>query len=486
MVRRAALVGLAIVLAGCKGAFSGHEDVVARAGDQELTVERIATMLAPAKQVPLRREVLDRVAELWVDYQLLAQSVARGDSLTDSATIAQAAWPLIAQSLANQLHDSLVANVTPTAAQVDSAYNAGDYRYVSHILVRVQGDTTGPVMAAKRRQAEGYLAQVRGGANFADLARRVSEDPGSKANGGNLGMIGRNTMVKAFEDAAFALEPGQVSGPVRTPFGFHVLFRPSLDQVRDSFTLALSDVLRSRFDSLYLDSLTNRTGISVRKGVAQLVRNAAGSLREAKTRTRTFATYHGGKLTEGEFARWLQAFPGQTRGMVLQADDSTLVEFVRSIARNEMLIEAAKSRGVRLSQPEWDTIRTRYVQDMGQMLAAMGIAPDSLNADTSAHGSGRVAAAARRVDAYLAAITSRQSQRPYVEVPPFLGDVLRDRGRWSISESAVNRAVERARVLRGPDDPTAGPPAGAMTPVPRMQPAPNGPPVSAPRGDRRN
>lgn len=485
MVRRAALVGLAIVLAGCEGAFRGHEDVVARVGDQELSVERIATMLAPAKQVPLRREVLDRVAELWVDYQLLAQAVARGDSLTDSATIAQSAWPLIAQSLANQLHDSLVAAVAPTAQQVDSAYNSGDYRFVSHILLRIQGDTTPPALAVKRRQAEGLLAQLRGGASFADLARRVSEDPGSRPNGGNLGLVGRNVMVRPFEDAAFALEPGQLSDVVQTAFGFHVLWRPPLAQVRDSFQVALGEVLRAQYDSLYLDSLTNRTGIRVRKNTPQLVRNAAGSMREAKTRSRTFASYNGGNLTEGEFARWLQAFPGQTRGMVLQADDSTLVEFVRSITRNEMLIDAARERGMRLSQADWDTIRTRYVADMAQMLAAIGISPESLSADTSAQGDGRVAAAARRVDAYLQSITARNGQRPYVEVPPFMGDVLRDRGSWTISSSAVNRAVDRARVLRGPDDPTAGPPPGTMGPAPRMQPAPGGPPVG-PQGGQGN
>lgn len=485
MVRRAALVGLAIVLAGCEGAFRGHEDTVARVGDQELSVERIATLLAPAKQVPLRREVVDRVAELWVDYQLLAQAVARGDSLTDSATIAQSAWPLIAQSLANQLHDSLVARVVPTAAQVDSAFNAGDYRYISHILVRLPGDTSGPVVAAKRRQAEGYLAQLRRGANFADLARRVSEDPQSGQNGGSLGLFGRNMMVKPFEDAAFALEPGQLSDVVQTAFGFHVLLRPTLAQVRDSFQAELGELLRARYDSLYLDSLTNRTGIRVRKGAPQMVRNAANAMREAKGRSRTFASYDGGKLTESEFARWLQAFPAQTRGMVQQADDSTLVEFVRSITRNEMLIEAARERGMHLGQADWDTIRTRFVNDMGQMLAAMGVAAESLNADTSAQGDGRVAAAARRVDAYMQSITSRDGQRPYVEVPPFLGDVLRERGSWTISASAVNRAVDRAKVLRGPEEPAAGLPPGGMQQGPRMQPAPGGPPVAPPGGRAR-
>jgi len=480
-MRRLALVGAVVMLAGCKDAFSGHVDTVARVQGQELSVERMAAMLAPAKQVPLRREVLDRLAEMWVDYQALAAAVSRGDSLTDSATIAAATWPLIAQSLANHLHDSLVSAVRPTPAQVDSAYNAGDHRYIAHILVRVQGaDTAAARKAAKRRLAEGYLAQLRHGADFATLASRVSEDPGSKANGGSLGLITRGQMVRVFEDIAFTLRPGQLSDVIESPFGFHIVYRPALAACRDSFTVALDDMLKARFDSLYLDSLTNRTRINVRSRAPQMVRNAAGALREARERTGTLATFEGGKLTERDFARWLQAFPPQTRGMVLQADDSTITEFVKSIARNEMLINDVRRRGIQLSRADWDSIQTRYRSDLSQMLAVLGLSADSLATDSAAHGPGRAAVAARRVDAYLAAITAHQGSRPYVEVPAFLGDVLRSRTEWSISEAGVNRAVDRAKTLRGPETPApAGQPGGQLQPVPR-----GGPPLP-PQGTRR-
>ena len=96
MLRRLAiLAATAVSLAGCsnvRDAFSAHADVVARAAGQELTVSRLAELLAPQKQVPLRRDVIDRVADLWVDYTLLAQSVAAGDSLTDTATAAKYAF----------------------------------------------------------------------------------------------------------------------------------------------------------------------------------------------------------------------------------------------------------------------------------------------------------------------------------------------------------------------------------------------------------
>ena len=64
---------------------------------------------------------------------------------------------------------------------------------------------------------------MRAGEDFAKLAGEFSEDPGSRAQGGDLGWFGRGMMVKPFEDAAFALKPGEVSGIVESQFGFHII-----------------------------------------------------------------------------------------------------------------------------------------------------------------------------------------------------------------------------------------------------------------------
>ena len=476
MVRRLAVVAGLAVLTGCslKDALSGHQDVVATAAGQELTVERVATMIAPAKAVPLRREVVDRVAELWVDYQLLAQAVAGGDSLLDSSTVMAANWPLVMQTLANGYHDSVVARARPSDAQVDSAYNAGDYRYVQHILVSTRGDTSAAGKAAKRRVAEGYLAQVRRGTNFGQLANRVTDDPGSRGNGGAY-FMGRGAMVKPFEDEAFALQPGGLSQqPVETAFGYHILYRPPLADVRDSFVTKLEDIMLNRGDSIFLDSLTNKTGVQVRSRAPQIVKSVASNLRAAKGRSRTLATWRGGRLTEGEFAVWLQAFPPQTRGQVGQAPDSVLVEFIKSIARNEQIIAAAQERNIGLSPVQRDSMRARYRDELQAMLAGMGVAPESLATD-SAGGGNRSEIAARRIDAYFTAITNSPGSRQYFEVPPFLADVLRERSQWQINAAGVDRALERARTLRGPENPT-----GTMTPAP-LQQSPGGPPIPGAR-----
>jgi peptidyl-prolyl cis-trans isomerase D len=95
---------------------------------------------------------------------------------------------------------------------------------VSHVLVRIS-DTGG---SAAEDEAEAKIADVirraRAGEDFARLAREVSEDPGTKPRGGELGWVARGEMVPQFEEAVFALKAGEISPePVRTPFGFHAV-----------------------------------------------------------------------------------------------------------------------------------------------------------------------------------------------------------------------------------------------------------------------
>lgn len=77
--------------------------------------------------------------------------------------------------------------------------------------------------ADARKKAAELLAQIKAGADFATLAKENSDDPGSAQKGGDLGFFGRHTMAQPFEDAVFALEPGQVSEPVKTNFGYHII-----------------------------------------------------------------------------------------------------------------------------------------------------------------------------------------------------------------------------------------------------------------------
>ncbi len=80
------------------------------------------------------------------------------------------------------------------------------------------------ILVEKEYIAEDVLKKLKEGSSFESLAKAFSTCPSSE-EGGNLGEFGKGQMIKAFEDAAFALQPGEVSGPVRTQFGYHIIKR---------------------------------------------------------------------------------------------------------------------------------------------------------------------------------------------------------------------------------------------------------------------
>lgn len=97
-------------------------------------------------------------------------------------------------------------------------------RRASHILIAVAKDAAADQRQQARAKAEELLAQARKAPeSFAQLARKHSQDPGSAPNGGDLDYFGRGAMVKSFEDAAFALKKGEISGVVESDFGFHII-----------------------------------------------------------------------------------------------------------------------------------------------------------------------------------------------------------------------------------------------------------------------
>ncbi len=118
-------------------------------------------------------------------------------------------------------------------------YSTSEERHARHILIRVEPGAGAAVDAAARTEAEQLLKQIRGGSVFADVARKSSQDPGSAAEGGDLGFFGRGVMDKAFEDAAFALKVGEVSEPVRSAFGYHLI---RLEAVRGGSTKSFAEV----------------------------------------------------------------------------------------------------------------------------------------------------------------------------------------------------------------------------------------------------
>ncbi len=123
-----------------------------------------------------------------------------------------------------------------------------------HILIQVAPNATKNEKDAARKKAQEILAKIQAGESFAELAKQFSDDPGSKNKGGDLGWFGSGIMVKPFENALKGMKVGEVSGLVKSQFGFHII---KLDDVKPEVVRPFAEVrtqLAEDMQKEYLDS----------------------------------------------------------------------------------------------------------------------------------------------------------------------------------------------------------------------------------------
>jgi peptidyl-prolyl cis-trans isomerase D len=146
-------------------------------------------------------------------------------------------------------------NVDPAAVrkQYDDnprLFGKVEQRDAAHILIAVKPDASAGDKAAAKKKADEIAAQARKNpAQFAELAKKASEDTGSAAQGGDLGFFARDgSMVKPFEDAVFGMKPGEIAGPVQSDFGWHVIkliaIQPAQQQTFDQVKAQIEQDLK--------------------------------------------------------------------------------------------------------------------------------------------------------------------------------------------------------------------------------------------------
>ncbi len=454
MRRAVAVVGV-IALAGCGGVrdmFNAHADAVAVVGSRELSAQRVADLFAGSRVLPLQADVMERFAHLWAGYVLFGDRVLAGDSLLDSTSVLAASWPNVAQLLIGRYHEQVTTQrLSLDSARLDSIYAAGDLRLIRHILLRTDTSMSTAQRAAKQRQAERIRAQLAEGGSW-ERANQASEDPSAKAQDGSIGVIARGETVAPFEAAAFALAPGELGPVTETPFGFHVLRRPRLSEVRDAYREGVRQRLVAHIDSTYLARLPDSMHLAVRSGAPAAVREVVHDPVAARGSRHVLASFDGGRLTSGDLARWLDILPPQTEQRLQTARDDDIKGFVTALARNEMLLVRARAAGVRLDSSEYGRLRLGLEQQLADVRAALGF--DSVTAADTASRQARAAFVARKVDAYLGKIAGNPQQ--LVPVPAALVDLLGRREAWRVYPAGVQRAFNLARDRRAARDSAAG------------------------------
>lgn len=239
--------------------------VFEKAVSQDLLLRKLQALVTGSAKVTdadIRQEFDRRNTKVKFDYAILSQAdLQKGLHPTDQEL--KAFYDRNKASYNNAIPEKRkikyaivdmgkVSAQTPVTTQDLQAYydqHRDEYRLpeqvkVSHILIKTplpaaDGKVDDKAVEAARVKAEDVLKQVKAGGDFAKLAEKYSDDPGSAKNGGSLGLIGRGRTVPEFEKAAFSLPKGQISDLVKSSYGYHII---RVDDKQDAHMKTLEEV----------------------------------------------------------------------------------------------------------------------------------------------------------------------------------------------------------------------------------------------------
>lgn len=260
-------------------ALAGSEEVLAKVGGKKITVadfERFLSSYPPEQQKFLAENPKNKEILLKRLTQVLALSdIARAKGLDKDERIKQQIDYYSNEILAQEVLRQEVAKTEVTEDDMKSYYKANEEAFKApemvkarHIMIKVGKSASEEEKNKAREKAEGILKRIRAGEDFTKLAAEFSDDPGSKEKGGELGFFARGMMVKPFEEAAFSLKPGEVSGLVETQFGFHIIQveekKPagieSFDAVREKIRTKLTEDISKERTKRLIDKALKDAG----------------------------------------------------------------------------------------------------------------------------------------------------------------------------------------------------------------------------------
>ena len=214
------------------------------------------------------KKTVDEYVDLYLNYKLKVAAAldARYDTLTSFKQE-------FAQYRDQQVRPAMVSD----ADMLEEAHNIYDNTVkqigpegliqTAHILLRLDQKATEAEQRAAKVRMDSIYNALKAGADFAELAKKVSQDPGSAAQGGLLPFVQRGQLVKEFEDAAYALKDGEMSGIVQSPYGYHIILMKAHKQL-EPFEFHKENILkfmeqrgiRDRLAQQKVDTLVSQSG----------------------------------------------------------------------------------------------------------------------------------------------------------------------------------------------------------------------------------
>jgi peptidyl-prolyl cis-trans isomerase C len=232
------IIGLFMLLSTmggeCYAAPKAPREVLARWGQKVITKQdmeaRIASLPMEYQMRVQTEEQRQEFLEALLQMEILATE-AKAQKLEKDKDVAVRIADTVNSILAQEYMKKKMATLKkPTDKEVEEYYQSHKDQYVQpaqikaqHILIQTAPDAKPEELAAAKAKAEGIHKELLAGGDFAKLAEKYSDDKGSKVRGGDLGFFSRENMIPEFAEEAFKLKKDEISQPVKTGYGFHII-----------------------------------------------------------------------------------------------------------------------------------------------------------------------------------------------------------------------------------------------------------------------
>lgn len=368
----------AAVSLACLSAAVGCDDlarrgIVAKAGDWSLSEDRMAELIVLAQPFPLDSASAVALARHWQGAASLALRAGAGDSLSGAEALAAASWLDRREALlAADREARLGAEAALAPNAVDSVFGEGALRLVAHVVRRVGPETSSAERVLQQRTADRILQSLVDGGSWSEAVAE-SEDPGSRAGGGLLGLVAKSELPTTLDLAAFRLQPGQISGVVQSRAGFHVVYRPRLEEVRGLFADRLRQRRLAEADARADERDRAERKMRAASGAAEVVGRIAARPSDWLDSELSLAEWDGGALIAGDAARYLVFLPSGARAELADAQEDARTELVLDLAVREMRLADARERGLSLDPSAEEALAAAHADEVEYWTGALAL-----------------------------------------------------------------------------------------------------------------
>jgi hypothetical protein len=367
--------------------------------------------------------VANTLVSSWINTALLISDLRKGRTFDDSATVDSVILPDADRGTSLQFFQARYrARPAITDAQADSLATAGNVRVFQQIVLRIPPKPDSQVIASLRDKVSSLTKQARGGADFTALVKQASQDSLTRANNGYLPAVSAVQLqsLPTRMRTIWQLEPGEISEPLVSPVGIHIMRRATKDESRAGLKAWLAPLLARRADSIFVDSIVRARHVVIAPDARPRLRALA---REPVTvnGTEPFATWQGGALTPSLVRSATLMLDARVRTSLSNGSDSLITSYLNSLANQRILLSVVTT-GPMPTPEARKALAPVYLKVYDFLRDQLTALPKSMTpAD----------AATMFMDSVVA------GKQRYVPLPGALAELVRNRANVTVDTSAV-------------------------------------------------